>query len=411
VDLFVSHLGALDTVNFGWSPLYINDGDATFTDVAGSATAPKVPKLGNISSVGWADIDGDTYLDLVLGRETTSATDDRLIVYANSVTGSGEYVDTRTIDVGAADLPSLRGVVVADLDLDGMFDIMGAPDGSTDLPPVLINDLDDTDKLINMSGLYGMKAGAADGITASDFNADGDPDVYLGRIESTDAFFYENNANNDQDLNWVTVTLSSESKANNASGIGAVVTVDDATNEYVQIVDGGSGRGGQQAGVLTYGLEDYAGAVEVTVKWPDGYTNQTQTLIDPTGDSVSMVDDHNPILDNNSVTFHAIVRPDDTVDWLFSWKTQYSSTGSLDTVEILTSGCSSTTVLTPATSGVLHDITPLTDGKYLHELTWSDQSCSLGCTITYQVGSEVSTPDHDPVKSTVKTYKTKFCLQ
>ena len=87
-------------------------------------------------------------------------------------------------------------------------------------------------------------------------------------------------------------------------------------------------------------------------------------------------------------------------DWHFSWETDHSTDPALDlvtfkqdtgrscSVEILE------TTISRTTGGVIHSVTPIDGGRYLHELTWLDRPCDAGCKIQYKVKSGTATGNH-----------------
>lgn len=105
LDLMLVNIG-------GPSRLYRNQGDGTFADVTGSAG---IDHSTTGMGVAWADYDGDGWTDLFL-----SAYGDN-VLYRNL--GNGTFGDV-TVEVGMADRPGFwAGVAWSDYDRDGYLDL------------------------------------------------------------------------------------------------------------------------------------------------------------------------------------------------------------------------------------------------------------------------------------------------
>ena len=414
VDLVVGFLGTTWGQGFKTSPLYINDGDGTFTNVTGSGGSPTFSGLGFITSVAWADVDGDGFEDLALGRWIPPIDQpekqDKLIVYRND--GAGGFSSANKIEVGGRTAPAIRCLEPGDFDLDGATDLLTVPVDPSLSPTLMVNDLAATGQMLSQASATEFTPGQTQGVVVADFNQDGDLDVYLGKAETTGTFFQNRQPNGAEDpsLHFVQVALRSRSNGNNRAGIGATVQLSLAGKSYVQIVDGGNGRGGQSPSTLTFGLGDGTGVATVEVSWPDGYASAPVTVSVPASGVVLVEDDHDPQLDDATVTMLPLTRPGGLVDWQFQWRTGYSSDKAQDKVRILSSSCSGTAVLSPGDPKVEHSVTAGADG-YTHILTWRDQSCTPGCTLSYTVESAVSTPGHSPQASSTHTKKIKTCVQ
>jgi hypothetical protein len=181
---------------------------------------------------------------------------------------------------------------------------------------------------------------------------------------------------------------------------GATVTCKVTTGEgrilySTQVVDGGSGGGGQGADRLVFGLAD-ASTAELTVLWPDG---QEQVIDDVASETdfphLMLTDEWNPGILTNTIS-GGYTAGAGTVTWNFSWKTQKPCDGA--EVEVTTS----------APPGPCRD--PLDDGTSVDlssddvDVTWTQTasgsnwqqtlswttSCSARCNYDFTVKSVVA---------------------
>ncbi len=191
----------LYVTNFGHNVLYHNNGDGTFTDVTREAG---VDDASWSTSAAWVDYDRDGYLDLyvanyldftVKGNKRCYAptgeidyctpklyhpVPDRL--FRNLRNGKFEDV-TEQAGIGSALGPGL-GVACADFNGDGWMDIYVANDGAANL--LWLNQGNGTFKEVGLisgtaySGDGIPKAGM--GVTAGDFENDGDEDILVTNL-------------------------------------------------------------------------------------------------------------------------------------------------------------------------------------------------------------------------------------
>ena len=221
VDLYVSN--GLE------NRLYRNDGDLRFTDVA--------PELGMQAPTGMSfatwffDYDNDGWLDLFVAAYDASVADlaaDYMgvphkgtlpVLYHNN--GDGTFTDvTAAMDLNHPYLP--MGANFGDLDNDGWLDIYlttGEPQFESLMPNVMLrNDRGATFQDVTSAGGFGhLQKGH--GISFSDFDNDGDQDIYhqLGGFYRGDGF------HNALFLNpghrFLTIRLAGETS--NTRGVGA----------------------------------------------------------------------------------------------------------------------------------------------------------------------------------------------
>lgn len=203
LDLYVT--------NFGSNVLYRNNGDGTFTDVTRQAG---VDDIRWTTSATFLDYDRDGNLDLFLTNyvdftvkgniacyEPAGARDycnpaiyhplpDRL--YRNL--GNGTFVDvTAESGIGAAFGNGL-GVTTGDFNSDGWIDIFVANDGTEN--QLWINQRDGTFKDMALTAGVAYNADgvaqAGMGVTAGDFDNDGDEDLFITHLARETNTLYVN---------------------------------------------------------------------------------------------------------------------------------------------------------------------------------------------------------------------------
>lgn len=116
MDLFVGSLANAQA--YGYTPpsfLLLNDGDGNFTNVT-ATQGPALSKAGMITAAAWADVDGDTWPDLVLAGEWMTPR-----IFRNV---KGHFTEM-TARAGIAQLPGLwQSMLATDLDGDGAAEII-----------------------------------------------------------------------------------------------------------------------------------------------------------------------------------------------------------------------------------------------------------------------------------------------
>jgi hypothetical protein len=311
LDLYLANSGSANR-------LYRNNGNGTFTE-AGSTTG--VNNSGNGLGVTWADFDDDGDLDIYLANAGSAN-----LLYRNN--GNGTFIDVGP-SAGVADTANSQGVSAGDYDADGDIDIYVTNFGAANR--LYRNNGNST--FADVGSLAGVNDGG-NGIGAawSDYDADGDLDLYLANWGS-DNRLYRNNGNGtfadvavamgvndtgngtsvawgdydadgDQDLYLANNSSTSVLFTNNlgpyantylavkvANGLGRATqsgvkvvlkTTVGGTPVATGLVDGGTGYGSQSVRpVHFYGLSPGV-SYDVTIFWTDR-SNSTHTLGTPDG--------------------------------------------------------------------------------------------------------------------------------
>jgi hypothetical protein len=197
---------------FGSNVLYRNNGNGTFTDVTREAGVDD-PRWSSSASFVDYDRDGDldlfvcNYIDFTIkgNKQCFAPTGERDYcspaayrpvpdrLFRNE--GQGKFVDaTQNSGIGSAFGPGL-GVTCADFNGDGWIDIYVANDGAANL--LWINKANGT---FEESGLIAGAAYSADGVaragmgvSAGDFDNDGDDDLLVTNLTKEGSTLYRNN--------------------------------------------------------------------------------------------------------------------------------------------------------------------------------------------------------------------------
>jgi len=320
-----------------------------------------------------------------------------------------------------------------DADLDGGADILLAPASPAEAPGYFHNNHDGPETTfadlteiagVRVDSAYAITAISAVDIAGASDTPDGDEDLYIGRASSSNAFFYQNaQGGTDAPTNkWLKVKLDPDNRPHNGSAIGVTVKAQTTLAGSVeliqtQIVDGGRGVGGQGAAELTFGLSNTTDSVDLTITWPDGYT-QTESVANANlNQTLVVVDEHPAGLLPSTISAYAVLQPQLKADWVFEWQTNYLCDPSLDRVEIdrgskAPPSCNydGTILYANSTSqNIVAEVVAIPNGRYLHRLTWRNRDCQGGCSYKIRVSSSVGTGAGMRQTSTDQPFSTPYC--
>lgn len=384
------------------SHLYVNQGDGTFAEESDLWIASNI--VWN-SSASWADVDNDADLDLIATAQADGYVGTR--VYRNDQM----TLDLISEDVGLGARGPIKSANVLDVDLDGFADVFSVTDGPTDTPMLYLRDAEaPAMSYYDAGSMLGLQPAATSGVTVEDWNGDGDPDLYLGRPDDAE-FFYRTSAagGGDQLSNeWVGVRLVGGG-GNNVSAIGAqVVLKKDGVPTQVQVVDGGSGRGGQLSRDLVFGLADNASSPNLTaaITWPNGF-QQTATL---NANSMNVVNDATPAtVIEASITITKSPYSPSKNTWTFEWETPYLTRIGNDRVTVSDQSCSNGSwVFQLGSPNVTCKVTKSAAG-YHHEIRATNLDCTPRCQYEYTI--ESATDFQADQSDSPRTFYTKICVQ
>lgn len=303
------------------------------------------------------------------------------------------------------DWPDPMDIEMFDFDLDGCLDMMTpTKDNQHSNHKLLVNNPSTHSFSVVASGL-----GVAEtfGSCAADFHLDGHTDIFLAtevvlsNPDDTRFFMRSDAAINGSEANhWIGIRLADTDGSCNFRGIGATVVVTAGGHRQAQLVDGGSGQAGQHDLDLSFGLGAFSDSVDVEVIWPCGQTQFARL----DADAYHTITMTKPIVDDNTVMMYLnFVLGEETLDWVFEWKTAMPGDNSLDWVEFPNGipGYPGITYLDASMQDVDVTVTAAVAGGttvYTHRVTWSDRPCADELTVYYKVHSKALSADDPSVR-------------
>lgn len=395
--------------------LWVNQGDGTFLNefmtrmyYVGSTY------FGYGDGVVWADMNNDGYFDLVVSCAEAGSR-----VLLND--GQGLFPSSLAIPLpaSAGSVGShFNGVQVLDHNLDGWQDIL-LLSRNQDEPSRLFLAKPTQDGIEYVENTHNAALAHTSngmGSLAADYTSDGDMDLFIGRPVASGEFFYktdDQSGANSLGQRYVKVRLVSPTNdVVNRQAIGAAVSVTAGSLVQTQLVDGGSGRGGQRDRTLTFGLGDYTGPVSATIGWPGGTQSEVDLIVSGAGtaETVNIVSDAAPAISNVNVA--SLVVPGTTFfDWVFSWDTDVACKTANDVLTFDQQGINNPcwpgwTTVTPASPGITYTYAAKSGGGYTHTVRIDHEDCNLGCSFRYTVTSDSGLHQDS---SPTKTKTVKFC--
>jgi len=290
-----------DYDNDGWPDIYVsnyrlnpnflwhNNGNGTFTDVAPTLNLAGDGGLGYYGhSIGsdWGDIENDGDLDLFvanLAHPRYIAFSDISKLYVNSGAPGYTFQDIPIQARGIAYEETHSNPVFGDYDNDGFLDlyITSVYDGRYSF--LYKNDGNGrfTDVTTQSKSVVDNGWGAA----WSDFNNDGFLDIVVGSGNATKFRLYQSGGGNGN--HWFKAELRGTSS--NSFGVGARVELEFNGTKMIREVEAGTGTTSEDHIGAHFGLGDWTGEVNVTIKWPSGVlqnvtglsVDQDRTFIEP----------------------------------------------------------------------------------------------------------------------------------
>ena len=180
--------GAIDVfvLRGAWSPIGMpnsllrNRGDGTFEDVTAAAG---LLDFRSSQTAAWADFDGDGTLDVYVGNESTAGRYDPAQLFLN--TGSGTF-EERAMESGADVVGLIKAVTAGDYDDDGDPDLYVS---RLDQPNVLLRNDGVSDGRLRFTDVTDA-AGVAEPLASFpawffDYDEDGDEDLFVSGYDST----------------------------------------------------------------------------------------------------------------------------------------------------------------------------------------------------------------------------------
>jgi hypothetical protein len=388
-----------------------------------------------INSLQWYDHDHNGELDLLVGYQD----------FAPQVIEISGGNFNQVIALPPWPVNAINNCLAVDVDLDGWEDLVGTTKNSGDMDNGFRGQVS---LLRNLAGLSGFGVGDfahlyqgaglsqptnfAQGLVFDDFNQDGVPDAFVGvnRPSGPAASYIFQAVPADTLSGFLNNRLRVHLDANgdNASSIGAVVTVRDLASGQVlgtKVVDGGSGRGSQTPNTLTFGLGSHTGLVEVEAHWPAHATDELATLatVDPATlepyEVFTLVQGADLEILTATIQSEMVLYPEPgDHSWFFTWKTNRLSETDLDKVYIyedppfyptevavLDVNHPSAVVYAPE-----YQVDKSTgDVSFLHKVEWKNVPCVVGYSFKYKVESCLDQADCEEGSANQSIMKYKLC--
>lgn len=370
----------------------------------------------SINSMDWIDYNHDEYPDLVV-TVFPPQTGAYILENVADPNGGRKFV----VDHDLTTIGRWEGASVGDLDQNGEEDVVLLPHSG--IPAVFLADPNSPSMpfkerafTLGLKPTSGSSPAFTSGAMVADFNNDHDLDLYLGRPRN-DQFLYRNmrqdGIGDDPALlnqNWIDIDLATWGNSN-SSLIGSKVTVEESATgtTWIRMVDGGSGRGGQNPNQLHFGLGDIAGPVDVYVEWPSGGSSSETGLV--VNDVHLITEESVPTIYSSSLIFSHEPFPNGA-DWVFEWNTIHKGDIRLDQVKFQyepgysgTSACSIDVnrVLAWGDSDVEMSVSPIPAG-WRHRVVWKGRFCSANETCHFQFKTTSGVTGHLNSSSTWKNF-------
>jgi photosystem II stability/assembly factor-like uncharacterized protein len=261
IDLFVANALPGGENNF----LYLNNHSGGFTRVT---SGPVVEDQDESFGGSWGDYNNDGWLDLYVTNNTGQF--NRL--YQND--GTGNF--TSVVSTQVPDLPfsASLGSAWADFDNDGWLDLYVST--FADQANMFFRNKENGGFERQLIGpLVQDIVRESRGTAWSDYDNDGDPDLFVANSLASNALYRNNLAAS----NWLKIKL--RGTISNKSAIGATVVVrtrltkeDGRTLIQRRTIEGQSGFMGQNSQSLLFGLRQETSVDSIIIYWPKGLINK-----------------------------------------------------------------------------------------------------------------------------------------
>jgi len=240
---------------------YINNGDGTFTKDTISIIAND--GLNCVASC-WGDYDNDGYLDLFVSNGSNGQN----LLYHND--GDGTFTQITTGELGT-DKGYSHGCSWADIDNDKDLDLFVSNDQGQ-AKYLYMND-GSGNFTRNNNELITTAQNNSYSHQWSDYDQDGDLDLYVCTHSDEANVFYTNNGTTNNWLELKLVGLNS-----NKSAIGARIRVKCDGIWQIREINSQSGFGGQHSLTQHFGLGTSTVVDSIHILWPSGYSQYTISI-------------------------------------------------------------------------------------------------------------------------------------
>jgi len=270
LDIYVSNYRLVRNL------LWLNDGKATFTSVAGEygvAGDGGLGAWGHTIGSAWGDLDNDGHLDLLAGNFSHKpAYQDRPKFYRNlGPEGRFRFRDmSKQVALGWQE--SFASPCFGDFDNDGLLDLF-----FTTVYPhnhcVLVRNDGDW-KFTDVTARAGLKLKQTYQNAYADFDNDGDLDLVSG------GRLWRNTLGVGH--HWLKVRLEGDGRKVNRAAIGTQVRIRLGRATLTRQVGGFANEFSQSDMTVHFGLGQHAKPVTLHIRWTDGTTQQLTTPVDRT---------------------------------------------------------------------------------------------------------------------------------
>jgi len=253
VDLFVPNTNN----EANW--LYKNVGNGQFVKVNESVISTPSKSVG----CSWGDYNNDGYLDLFV----TNSGDANNSLYLNNTDGTFTEITSGAI---VNDNGNSHGSTWIDIDNDGDLDLYVTNDQAEN--NFLYRNNGDSSFTRSENDLTNS-GGNSFGTAISDYDNDGDHDIFVANHSAEDNFFFENTKGQCEAF----LGLKLVGTNSNKSAIGAKIRVkaniygEDKWQKQEVTGQSGGGSGGQNSNKLIFGLGDATVVDSLVIDWPSGF--------------------------------------------------------------------------------------------------------------------------------------------
>ncbi len=245
-DLFVPSNG-------GANVLYINNKNLTFTAVSFEDSAHSV-------GCSFGDIDNDDDLDLFVAN----ASKEDNFLYKNNGIGKFYLDESSIVSNQGGDS---HGSCFGDYNNDGWLDLLVTNDRGGN--KFFYLNKGDGSFVRELENIIVEESSNAFGVAASDFDKDGDLDIFISNHSNEKNYFYKNETTN---TNWLNIKL--RGNESNKSAIGAKIriktTIDEKPTWLLREVSSqtSGGPGSQNSMIAHFGLGKNKTIDSLVVEWP-----------------------------------------------------------------------------------------------------------------------------------------------
>lgn len=346
-----------------------------------------------VTSIVAQDFNNDTWVDLVLGLQ-----DGPPVVFLNSSSG---FDSANSFTLPLQYTP--HQIAEGDVDGDGWIDLLitsGLQDQSFTLWKNFMGYDEYSQEFIEISdclpsnGEWGIPSfGGSLGAVQSDFDLDGDLDLFVGVSHGASGGAVWENGTTEGD--WLGIRLQ---PLFGVSPVGSTVLLFDGNGLSLgsRLFGCSGGRGAQGSNDIIFGLDEYLLPLSVVVLWPWG-DKSTVEISD-----TSSLNGYKDICGDILWDFHSVSPKCDVVvspnqmDLMFTWEVVHWSSPESDWVEFVPQqNCrtlGSKNLIPGVTPGVSvsldYSIDPNSSNPiYKHTLIYEDVECTPGCTFQFTIHS------------------------